>query len=114
MKTFLLVSTSCNFPRNSVHFMYPLNFQSRFFLSYTIESLDRINFRLFKKPEPSTKKNFKGTAKKEKGSKSETLKVLSMERSRQVGIRASSFRLAIEEMHDVILGMDDQRMDLDT
>ena len=41
------------------------------------------------------------------------LKVLGMERSRQVGIRASSVRLPIEDIHDAIINMDDEKLDAD-
>ena len=41
------------------------------------------------------------------------LKVLGMERSRQVSIRASSVRLPVEDIHDAIVNMDDEKLDVD-
>lgn len=41
------------------------------------------------------------------------LKVLTTERSRQVAIRANSVHLAIEDIHDAIVNLDDELLDTD-
>ena len=68
-------------------------------------------FRLFSKPPPSPQ-----NPRMKKGEFSETakiLKVLGMERSRQVSIRASFVRLPVEDMHDAIVNMDDEKLSID-
>ena len=41
------------------------------------------------------------------------LKVLGWKRSRQVSIRASYVRFPVEDIHDAIVNMDDEKLDVD-
>ncbi|XP_078482115.1 uncharacterized protein LOC108951118 [Ciona intestinalis] len=71
--------------------------------------------KLFQKPlaSPQHSSRSKGGDTSRSDDKNRTLKVLAMERSRQVGIRANSVRLPIEEIHDAIVTMDDTKLDAD-
>lgn len=70
--------------------------------------------RIFSKPIASPqRKCSNGKYGKEKPQDGKTVKVLSADRSQQVGIRASSIRLPVEEIHDAIVNMDDSLLDVD-
>ncbi|CAK8695776.1 unnamed protein product [Clavelina lepadiformis] len=67
--------------------------------------------KMFSKPPPSPKgPRIKSERSQDNG---KVLKVLPIERSRQVGIRANTVRLKIDEIHDAIVNMDDTKLDLD-
>ncbi|XP_039255768.2 uncharacterized protein LOC120332565 [Styela clava] len=73
--------------------------------------------KLFSKPAPSpihkTSRTRITQQQEQELAEGKALKVLSTERSRQVGIRASSIRLPVEDIHDAVLNMDDSALDLD-
>jgi len=69
--------------------------------------------RLFRKPLPPPDSPHLKQKASRKGESGRLLKVLRLERSRQVGIRVSSVRLPVEEIHDAITNMDDEKLDID-
>lgn len=72
--------------------------------------------RLFSKPAPTIPQRsiaVQRARQEESTTGTKTLKVLGDERSRQIGIRASSFRLPPEDIHDAIINMDDSQLDFD-
>lgn len=72
--------------------------------------------KLFSKPvtSPLQKNTRRRITQEEFTPGSKTLKVLGTERSRQIGIRASSIRIQTEDIHDAIVNMDDSELDLDS
>lgn len=73
-------------------------------------------FRLFSKPTPTIPQRsiaVQRARQEESSSGAKTVKVLGNERSRQIGIRASSFKIPPEDIHDAIINMDDTQLDFD-